>query len=91
MDIANKDARRCVESRIAFKGSHLFAEYQAQVYVVYSYGYHFPIYAYKGGQWYRNTDRYSVSTSKHQSQSRPLVDHWLEYNTVELQAIIAQG
>jgi hypothetical protein len=89
MNIANKDARRCVENRVPFKGSHLFGEWQGKVYVVYSYGYHFPIYAYKSGQWYRNTDKYSVSTSRHQSQARPCTDHWLEYNTVELQTIIA--
>lgn len=91
MKTANKSARQFVELRKEFKGSHTFAEQQENgFYVVYSYGYHFPMYAYKSGQWYRNTDKYSVSTSRHQSQLRPCNDHWLEYNTEELKKIISE-
>lgn len=54
----------------------LFTECPTWLYAVYSYGYHFPMYVaeWLEGQeptWYENTDRYSQSTSKHQSQLRP--------------------
>ena len=40
-------------------------------YVVYSYGYHFPMYANIAGKWYGNKDKYSRTTSKQQNQTRP--------------------
>lgn len=43
-------------------------------YTVYSYGYHFPMYMELAGVWYRNTDKYSVTTSKHQGQAHPHAD-----------------
>ena len=69
-------------NREEFKGSNLFGEWDGASdyfdisdtytpYVVYSYGRHFPIYLYLNGVWYENTDKYSVSTSKHQTQARP--------------------
>jgi len=72
MRVSNKNCRRFVEKCKPFKGSNLFGEYSREgVYVVYSYGYHFPIYAFLNGSWYGNSQKYSVSTSKHQSQARP--------------------
>ena len=51
------------------------------LYVVYSYGYHFPMYIYdrQAGMWIGNEDSYSVSTTRHQSQCRPSegVECWL--------------
>ena len=40
-------------------------------YVVYSYGWHWPMYIKQGVQWYGNADKYSVTTSKHASQFTP--------------------
>ena len=40
-------------------------------YVVYSYGWHWPMYIKQGVQWYGNADKYSVTTSKHASQFAP--------------------
>ena len=40
-------------------------------YVVYSYGWHWPLYIKEGVQWYVNSDRYSITTSKHMSQFMP--------------------
>ena len=77
MRISNKDARGAVEARQHFTGSNTFGEWtqnsksRDKVYVVYSYGVHFPMYAYEGGHWYENVDKYSVSTSKQQTQLRP--------------------
>ena len=42
-----------------------------KIYTVFSYGYHFPMYACIKNKWYGNSDKYSQSTSKHQNQTRP--------------------
>lgn len=76
-NIANRDSCKYVNKREPFIGSNLFAERNTNttkdLYVVYSYGYHFPIYIYDFGvrQWFGNEDYYSGSTSKHKAQSRP--------------------
>jgi len=67
------------------------------LYVVYSYGEHFPIYIYdsKRDEWYGNSDKYSRSTSKHQNQAYPSgVDHNNRFwwcNTNAMQGIIGHG
>lgn len=68
---SNQKARQYVTQRIPFKGSNTFGEWDHGVYIVYSYGYHFPIFAWCGG-WFINNSRYSRTTSKHQSQLFPL-------------------
>lgn len=75
--IANADARRYVQNRQAFKGSNIFAHWHTASdpdkdrYVVYSYGEHWPLFVWVDGQWYRNSGKYSVTTSKHSSQTHP--------------------
>ena len=72
--IANRDARHYVAGCKEFKGNNLFGEMRGQLYVVYSYGYHWPLFVCSAcGVWYENASKYSVSTSKHKSQSNPLV------------------
>ena len=49
------------------------------LYVVYSYGEHFPLYIAEtdegnNTQWYTTADRYSQSTSRHHSQCNPFYD-----------------
>ncbi len=84
---ANINASQYVDSKTPFKGSNTFAEYENGVYMVYSYGYHFPIYAYKNGKWFSNKQKVSVTTSKHQSQLKPFygVDYWL--NTADMKKL----
>tara|TARA_R100001015_G_C4630818_1_gene192781 strand:+ start:3081 stop:3440 length:360 start_codon:yes stop_codon:yes gene_type:complete len=85
MKVANKNASQYVDELKVFEGSNTFAEnkvrYDDKLYVVYSYGYHFPmyIYDYQAGMWIGNKGRYSMSTSKHQSQCSPSepVECWL--------------
>jgi len=70
--IANKNGRGYVKGCWAFQGSNVFGRWESRAcYVVYSYGEHFPMYAKIRGAWYANKDKYSVSTSRHQSQYRP--------------------
>lgn len=69
----NRQARRYVERRQPFRGSNCFGERVGDGYVVYSYGRHWPLYIWlPDGGWYENSSSYSVSTSRHRSQLRPL-------------------
>ena len=87
----NRGARQCVANRVAFSNSNkqLYGGWNASVstkyddgpvYVVYSYGSHFPLYAYHEGLWYGNSDKYSVTTSRHRTYAHPPVPtqdiHW---------------
>jgi len=83
MKVSNKNAREYVERKQEFKGNNTFAEYIGNDYVVYSYGRHFPIYTFKNGKWYANSDKYSVSTSKHQTQLCPN-EHIFRFCNTEL-------
>lgn len=53
-------------------GSTLWGEQRGDMYTVYSYGYHWPLYAYWKGIWFSNKDKYGRTTSKHSSQANPL-------------------
>ena len=87
---SNKKAHVFVESKKTFQGNKTFGEYNDNIYAVYSYGYHFPIYAYINGDWYENTDSYSVTTSRHKTQLRP---HRIDYkvDTECLTRLIREG
>lgn len=89
---SNKNASEFVDSRKPFKGSHTFAEWRGTIYAVYSYGYHFPLFAFDSisKKWFGNADKYSPSTSRHYSQLSPNAE-LTKVSTKELQAIIAQN
>jgi len=72
MKVSNKNARAQVQSRLSFEGNNTFGEWIGESYAAFSYGHHWPLFAYVGGQWYENIDRYGVTTSKHRSQLHPL-------------------
>lgn len=55
------------------KGATLWSEQRGDIYVVFSYGYHWPLYINWKGVWFSNKDKYSPTTSKHSSQANPLV------------------
>ena len=73
MKVSNKNARHYVEQRQIFQGSNCFSEQHGSMYVVFSYGYHWPMFICKDGKWYENGSKYSVTTSKQHSQLRPSV------------------
>lgn len=99
---SNKNAGVHIKSLTPFKGSNLFAEYNAPQgdclthrYVVYSYGYHFPMFIAEWTddstpQWYENADKYSRSTSKQFSQLHPLVPT-TRYTTEQMIRIARSG
>jgi hypothetical protein len=77
MKISNTEAAVYVAGRLPFHGSNLFANTLMNgLYVVYSWGHHFPIYVYDQtiSKWYGNTDKFSQSTTRHQTLAMP-VEH----------------
>lgn len=87
MKTSNSKCREFVRTCTPFKGNNLYGVEENNKFVVYSYGRHFPLFAYVDGQWYENSDRYSVTTSKHRSQSHPLCDT-TKVSTTELKNLI---
>ena len=69
----NNRCSELVNNKIEFKASNIFSEHikKDKLYIVYSYGFHFPMYVKYKNTWFENSDKYSVSTSKQQSQARP--------------------
>ena len=75
MKVNNREARRLVQAARPFTANNIFAVnvFHAEVphYIVYSYGTHWPLFIYVAGKWYENSDRHSVTTSKHRSLCHP--------------------
>jgi hypothetical protein len=63
------------------------------LYVVYSYGEHFPMYVFdtETVSWFGNEDKYSPTTSKHQTLARPDTDDMTMLPTDELRQMIELG
>jgi hypothetical protein len=55
------------------KNASLWGEITGDLYVVYSYGRHWPLWANWRGVWFGNIDKHSRTTSKHFSQTHPHV------------------
>lgn len=86
---SNKRCAEYVRQRIPFKANHIFAEYVNGRYVVFSYGYHFPMYLYDKNNrvWFKNIDKYSQSTSCHQTQAQPYLN-CIKVNTKQIKALM---
>lgn len=85
--IANRDARKYVQTLQPFEGSNLVGDsmHQGERYVVYSY--HTPIWIYlrKHDTWVGSKQKYSVTSTKHQNQTHPLDKRvvWLSQYSVD--------
>jgi len=94
--IANKEAKAYVNRREVFETTNktMYALQKPEGrYAVYSYGSHFPMYVYDAvaGQWFGNADKYSVTTSRHQSQARPDVDDIMWLDTDQMRHLAKRG
>ena len=94
MRVSNNKAIEYVEKLEEFDGSNTMGRWvgDENLYVVYSYGSHFPMYIYdkEQGKWIGNKDKYSRSTTRHQSQLRPSsVGLWLD--TDEIKCLVWHG
>lgn len=70
-------ARPLVQAKEDFTNHNgqLFGRWETpSLYVVYSYGEHWPLFAWDNGAWYENEDKYSPTTSKHRTQAHPHCD-----------------
>ncbi len=85
----NSNARHFVQQRQEFTGSNTFGRWNNGNYVVYSYGLHFPMFVWCAfdSKWYQNSDKYSVTTSKHKFQLHPLGE-CESLNTIQLKQLI---
>lgn len=89
---AGTRARKYVQSGIAFRNHNkqLFGRWETPLlYVVYSYGEHWPLFAWDGFSWFENEDRYSPTTSKHRSHTHPHKET-IKQSRDALRAMIAQ-
>lgn len=65
-------APAAVENCEDFKGSNIFGEKTGGAFAVYSFGYHWPLYAKIEGKWYENGEDYGkVTTRTHRNLLRP--------------------
>lgn len=92
-NVPNRDAREYVLNHVVFSGNNIFSVRYNNLYVVYSYGTHFPMYVYdfEIENWIYNTGKYSATTSKHQSQTNPLAANPIHMNTDKIQHLINLG
>ena len=86
MRISNINCRSCVDNLMPFKGSNL-SGIKSSIYVVYSYGW-YPLWANINGTWYGHNSRYSVTTTKQRSQSRPSGDITMLKGVDDLRAML---
>ena len=79
---ADKDASIFAQNEPAFDAVNGQLIGKCWLYVVYSYGFHFPMYIYdrQAGIWIGSKDKHSVSTTRHQSHCRPSAEIkcWLD-------------
>jgi hypothetical protein len=79
---SNCNARDYVQRCKEFKANNLWSEWVECMntkdarYVVYSYDRHWPLFIYevRTDMWFENASKYSVTTSKHRTQSHPYAD-----------------
>ena len=64
MALAQRELIHLIRRKEPFKAGNVFAAFKNGLYVVYSYGEHFPLAAYVDNNWVVNTDRYSPSTTR---------------------------
>ena len=74
--INGRKCRPFVQDRKAFQNSNgqLYAKWETpDLYVVYSYGDHWPLFMWAGrtDTWYQNEDKFSPTTSRHRTYAHP--------------------
>ena len=93
--LANNQVRDAVNKRQLFANNNdtLYAEFPShELYVVYSYGVHYPMYVYDNiaRQWFGNETRSTPTTERHKPIARPDGDiRWV--STDYLRAMILAG
>ena len=90
-----REARGMVQKKRPFRGNNVEGEWDAgnTLYVVYSYRSTFPIYVYDtvSQRWFYNKDKYSRTTSRHQSACKPFADDPIYLPVGEMLELIYSG
>lgn len=93
--LANNQVREFVNDRRPFKNNNgtMFTTYRHDLYVVYSYGEHYPMYVYDciAKQWFGNDSKSSRTTQRHKTQARPDDRDVYGVTTDYLRALILAG
>lgn len=93
-----RDAGALVRRKQEFTGNNIYGRWYDDGkgvhswYVVFSYGDHFPMYIFDttAGLWFGNADKYSRTTSRHQSACHPPhIEEW--YNTDRMRHLARSG
>jgi hypothetical protein len=98
--VNNKDMSHYTTYRLPFETNNqtVWGEWREShgnhLYIVYSYGRHFPLYIYdeQAEQWCGNSDYYSRTTSRHKTLAKPqTANEFPRYGLMMLHTIINQG
>ena len=95
-NITNREMRKLVEKRVPFVNGNktVFSHIQDNgLYVVYSYGYHFPmaIHEPQTGMWFFNLDKSSRTTNRHKTLIRPYGVNSYNLTSGALQELAVHG
>jgi len=71
-----REMRNLVKDHKEFIGNNVYGKWFDKLYVVYSYGMHWPMFLYDSQcrEWFENEGKYSVTTSKHHTFAHPHCD-----------------
>jgi hypothetical protein len=93
--ISNNELAEHVTAHDVFRNSNetVYSVKRGDLYIVYSYGEHFPMYVYDfvACEWFGNKDRHSRTTSRHQTQARPDTDYITWFDTSEMKSLVDGG
>ena len=86
--------RQYVQTQTSFIAANIYAKPHPihDLYVVYSYGEHFPLFIYdhNSDTWLENSDGYSRTTSQHRSKAHPHCDT-VKINTEQMEQVLNTG
>ena len=81
MRYTNAECREQARRKNYFKNNNdtIYGEWtgnskDGEVYTVFSYGSHFPMFIWTADRWFENEDGYSATTARHKNQVRPCHD-----------------
>lgn len=94
-NVNNADIHKHIDKLEEFENrtKSIYSVKSKEQYVVYSYGYHFPMYVFdfESGVWLGNLDKSTPTTMRHLTKARPSQGIYQWFSTDKLKTIIVQG
>lgn len=86
-------AKLKIANKEMFRIGDIFSVNEKKYYVVYSYGYHYPMFVWDRltDTWYENITKYSATTLRHKNLSRPSSTTMLERTTEQIQDMLRRN